>query len=188
MGIFQFLSRCALLQHGLLSHNEAHRLGLVTDISDPTVQYLRSNRIIDDIKLHDYVPFYFSPRNPMLYVRREIQNQIVFLGVDPCLLFESTTIFSDGNAAALDTKFYRGVSLLDNLPWDIINAGYWSDIPDGKRIKCAEILVYPKVYINKILKIFGCLPSQVEQVRAIIDSLSIDVNIVVEMNRNLYFF
>ncbi|WP_417033635.1 DarT ssDNA thymidine ADP-ribosyltransferase family protein [Dolichospermum circinale] len=78
--------------------------------------------------------------------------------------------------------------LLDNLPWDIINAGYWNDIPDGKRIKCAEILVYPKVYINKILKIFCCLPSQVEQVRAIIDSLSIDVNIVVEMNRNLYFF
>lgn len=178
----------SILQHGLLSHNEAHRLGLVTDISDPTVQSLRSKRIIDDMKLHDYVPFYFSPRNPMLYVRKEIQNQIVFLGVDPGLLFESTTIFSDGNAAALDTKFYRGVSLLDNLPWDIINAGYWNDIPDGKRIKCAEILVYPKVYINKILKIFCCLPSQVEQVRAIIDSLSIDVNIVVEMNRNLYFF
>jgi hypothetical protein len=53
-----------ILQHGLLSHNEAHRLGLVTDISDPTVQYLRGNHIINNIKLHDYVPFYFSPRNP----------------------------------------------------------------------------------------------------------------------------
>ncbi len=177
----------SILQHGLLSHNEAHRLSLVTDISDSTVQSLRSNRKIDNIELHDYVPLYFSPRNPMLYVRREIQHQIVILGVDPCLLFESTTIFSDGNAAAIETKFYRGVSLLDNLPWDIINAVYWNDIPDGKRIKCAEILVYPKIDIKNILKIFCYSLSQVEEVRAIIDSLSRDVNIVVERNRILYF-
>jgi len=52
----------SILEHGLLSHNEAHRLGLVMrDISDPEVQRRRDDKkdTIYNRFLHDYVPLYF---------------------------------------------------------------------------------------------------------------------------------
>ncbi|MDF5725964.1 MAG: DUF4433 domain-containing protein [Rhizonema sp. PD37] len=166
----------SIFEHGLLSHNEAHRLSIITDISDPNVQNLRSIKRVNNISLHNYVPFYFSPRNPMLYVRQEMQNQIAFLSTDPRLLLDSSTIFSDGNAAAQNTNFYCGTPLLDELPWNIINAYYWNEFEDGKRIKCAEVLVYPRVEVQRILKIF-CYSNQ--QTPLILQALPRNVNIPV---------
>jgi hypothetical protein len=174
----------SILEHGLLSHNEAHRLRIVTDISDPTVQNLRRNWIINHIALHDYVPLYFSPRNPMLFRRRELQDSIIILGIDPTLLLHEKTIFSDGNAAASETKFYRGVSLLNQLSWNVINAKYWNDFEDGKRIKCAEILIYPKIHVNSIFKIFCYCQDQLVSLQQIIPR---SFNIKTEINYNLYF-
>ncbi len=51
----------SIFEHGLLSHNEAHRLGIITDISAQNVQNLRSMKRVKSISLHNYVPFYFSP-------------------------------------------------------------------------------------------------------------------------------
>ncbi|MEA5516852.1 DarT ssDNA thymidine ADP-ribosyltransferase family protein, partial [Nodularia sp. UHCC 0506] len=69
---------------------------------------------------------------------------------------EPNVIFSDGNAAAGDTRFYRDTQMLNQLPWNIIWAKYWNDFEDGRRIKCAEILVHPKIAPNKIQAIFCC--------------------------------
>ena len=100
----------SIIKNGLLSHNEAYGQGLIeTDISDPDVQDIRAN-IADpfyDISLHDYVSLYFSPRNPMMSRRREIQEDIVILGLDPQLLSEPDILFTDGNAAAIETCFYK---------------------------------------------------------------------------------
>ena len=175
----------SVLQHGLLSHNEAHRRGLVSvDISNQEVNQRRGQTSIDDTPLHDYVNFYFQPKNPMLSVKRDIQSQIVFLGVDPRLLLEKTTVFSDGNAAADSTTFYRGTNSLDRLPWEAINAAYWNNFADGKRIKCAEILVYPKVEISSVLRIF-CHPAAREATVQIVAAS--DLNIFVEVAHHFYF-
>jgi hypothetical protein len=145
----------SIIKNGLLSHDEAYRKGLIkADISDPNVQDIRANEIIDEIPLHEYVPLYFSPRNPMLYRRKEDQDDIVILGIDSQILLEKNVIFSDGNAAARETRFYRGVEMLNQLPWDVIRAQYWTVFEDGKRMKCAEILVYPTVAPNRIKAIF----------------------------------
>lgn len=115
----------SIIRNGLLSHNEAYRRGLIkADISHPDVQDRRANLRVDNIPLHEYVPLYFSPRNPMLYKRREIQEDIVILGIDPYLILEPNVIFSDGNAAAAETRFYRGIQMLDNLSWEVIWAKY----------------------------------------------------------------
>lgn len=175
----------SILTYGLLSHNEAHQLDLVaTDISNQSVQYRRGCRQIGDIPLHSYVCLYFSPRNPMLYVRREHQDEIVFIGVNPNVLLLENTIFSDGNAASESTSFYRGTPLLDELPWDIINAAYWKNHQDGKRIKCAEILVHPKVDVQYLIKIFCISVYQAEFVRRLIPA---QFKIPVEVNTALYF-
>ena len=145
----------SIITNGLLSHNEAYRRGLIeVDISDPDVQDRRANRKIDEIPLHEYVPLYFSPRNPMLYRRKQHQDDIVILGIEPQLLLETNVIFSDGNAAAGETRFYRGAQMLNQLPWNVIWAQYWNDFEDGKRMKCAEILVYPTVAPNRIKAVF----------------------------------
>lgn len=147
----------SILREGLFSHNEAYRRKLIkADISDPDVQDRRATRRIDGVFLHDYVSLYFSPRNPMLYRRKEIQEDIIILGLDPLLLFEENVIFSDGNAAASLTRFYRGVQMLENLSWDTIHANYWNDIEDGRRLKCAEVLVHPVISRDRIQVIFCC--------------------------------
>jgi len=109
----------SVLEHGLLSYNRIHELGILNkDISDELVQERRHKKrdSIYNRPVHDYVPLYFSPKNIMLWVRKEMQKDIVFLGIDPQVLLESTTIFSDGNAASYDTKFYTGTEMLDKLP------------------------------------------------------------------------
>ncbi|ERT04841.1 hypothetical protein M595_5204 [Lyngbya aestuarii BL J] len=174
----------SIIRNGLLSHNEAYRRGLIqVDISEPDVQDRRADRTVDNILLHEYVPLYFSPRNPMLYKRIQYQDDIVILGIDPQLLLEANVIFSDGNAAARETRFYRGVQMLNQLPWNVIWAKYWNDSEDGKRIKCAEILVYPTVAPNKIKAIF----CRSEKHRNSIVAAKQKTDIIGRVNPDLYF-
>lgn len=181
----------SILKNGLLSHNQAHQDKLLNiDISDPEVQDIRADKIdpIFNRPLHDYVPLYFSPRNPMLYKRGEIQENVVILGISSSVLLYTNTIFSDGNASAQDTTFYQGATMLDNLNWDVINANSWSEFPDGRRIKCAEILVYPKVEVKDILIVFFYWGSQVNKIIPIIKSLAKPINISNQYKVNLNCF
>ncbi len=170
--------------YGLLSHTEAHERGMINvDISDPHVQDRRSWRsTIDGLPLHDYVCLYFSPRNPMLYRRKDQQHDIILLAIDPCVLLEEETLFTDGNAAAHDTQFYKGTAQLARLPWQIIHAHYWNDYPDGKRIKCAEVLVYSHIDVHNILKIFCYTSQQQAQCQQITQG-----SIAVQINTSQYF-
>ncbi len=176
----------SIIQNGVLSHNEAYRKGLIeADISDPNVQDIRANTVdpFYDRPLHDYVPLYFSPRNPMLYRRREIQENIVILGLDPRLLSEPNIIFTDGNAAASGTFFYIGISMLGNLPWNSIRARSWTDIEDGKRIKCAEVLVPSRIEPSRIQVVF-CYS---DKHRETIITAKQGTLIIGRVNRDLYF-
>lgn len=182
----------SILKHGLLSRNDAYEFELLSiDISALEVQNLRADKRepIYGRCLHDYVPLYFSPRNAMLYVNQEIQERIVILGIDPNVLLNPNTIFSDGNAAAQNTTFYRDAAKLDELPWNIINGQYWNDFEDGKRIKCAEVLVYPEVEVQSILTIFCYSDDPAEFVAGLIFDEIVygNNNISVRVNQALCF-
>ncbi len=176
----------SILKHGLLSHHQAHTQKLIiNDLSNQSVQIRRSSKIIYNTPLHEYVCLYFNPKNPMLYVLKEKQNEILLIGVNPQLLSDPNTIFSDGNAASDNTKFYRKASYLEKLRWDIINSNSWHNIQDGKRIKCAEILVLSKIESKDITRIF-CY--NIEQSKKVIKLLPENLNIsVIMVNPNLYF-
>lgn len=176
----------SIVDNGLLSHNEAHRQGLIeSDISDPKVQNIRARTVDPFYKraLHEYVPLYFTPTNPMLYRNQERQEDIVILGLDPQLLYETNVIFTNGNAAATRTNFYKDIQMLSKLPWDSIRARSWIDIEDGKRIKCAEILVYPKIEPNWIQRVFCYSHKHRETIIAAKQETSIIGNV----NTELYF-
>lgn len=165
-----------ILQNGLLSHNKAYLTGVTkTDISDRKVNRRRS-------KVHDYVPFYFNPKNPMLYKRKNIQSEIIILCADRNLLKENFQ-FTDGNAASNSTKFFNEIKDFEKLNWSIINSDYWSDFIDGKRIRCSEILIPDKVKTANIMKII-CNNSETK--KFVIDKIE-NRKIKVEINTDYYF-
>lgn len=167
-----------LFEHGILSHNEAHRRGLVAaDLSNGEVQGRRRFLVPGlspapgQATLHDYVPLYFTTKNPMLFARRDVQESIVILGVAPRVLLDPGTLFTDGNAAARETRFYRGTANLDRLPWNVLHAHYWSPFKDGKRQRCAEVLVYRQTPLQEILKVFCATEETKRAVRSILCGL-----------------
>jgi ssDNA thymidine ADP-ribosyltransferase, DarT len=176
----------SIVSNGLFSHNAAYKRGIIkNDISDSDVQNKRKNVIDPCYKrnLHDYASLYFSPRNPMLYKRKEIQEDIIILGVDIEVLFQARTVFTDGNAASPKTKFYKDSDMLSQLPWSTIMAKSWNDLQDGRRIKCAETLIYPRIRIEEIKYVF-CYS---DKHRDTLVSIKQGTHILGKKNPSLYF-
>lgn len=137
----------SILKRGILNHYDASRLEPNRiDISDPEAQKWRETKEPHFKRtIHSYAPLYINPRNPMLYVRRQLRNALLIIEVQPSVLFDSEYLISDGNAASRITTFYRSIEDIDKLPWDVLKANYWTDYEDGKRKMCAELLVFPKI-------------------------------------------
>ena len=183
----------SILKYGLLSHNDAHNRNLTTiDISENTVNDRR--RRIEPIfnkSIHEYAPLYFNPKNPMLFKRKNIQNDIVILAYEANLLLKENTIFTDGNAASDSTNFYNNFDCLSKLSWECINDAWWNTYQDGKRKKCAEVLILNKIEIDSISKIITFDESTKNFVNSIKREVSINNpklrNLKVEVDKKLYF-
>ena len=135
-----------IFQEGILSWTVAHSRGLTqTDISDPSVQR-RRNRLdpVYNRSIHDYAPLYINPKNAMLYVKRKLQHELIILKVSADVLCQHQYVISDGNAASRTTQFSvdRQITAASDVA---LRATYWNEVPDGKRRRSAEVLVYPIV-------------------------------------------
>jgi ssDNA thymidine ADP-ribosyltransferase, DarT len=106
--------------------------------------------------LHDYVPFYFAPRSPMLYTIKmgnvegyqEGQNPVIYF-VCEAESISSTGIefaFTDGHAIMGYSSFYNDLNVLDDvIDWNVMKTNYWADTDedgDRKRRRQAEFLVH----------------------------------------------
>lgn len=136
----------SIFQHGILSWTTAHQRGLTAvDIANQDVQRWRTRpEPVYRRSIHDYAPLYINPKNAMLFVRQNIQHELVILKVTPAVLQRHQHVYSDGNAACLNTQFSADphvVAASDTA----LRAVRWSDVPDGKRRRCAEVLVHPTV-------------------------------------------
>jgi len=144
----------SILKYGVLSHNQAHQQCALTDISNQQVNARRStNDPIYHRSLHNYVPLYFNPLNPMSFVRREFAEQLVILKLDRHLLLKPNRLFTDGNAACHHTQFFNQLENLDQLDWRCLNSRYWNDYIDGKRTRCSEVLIHKHIPISAIQQI-----------------------------------
>ncbi|MGB9439621.1 MAG: DUF4433 domain-containing protein, partial [Desulfobacterales bacterium] len=84
--------------------------------------------------LHDYVPFYFAPRSPMLYTihRGNVpgysggQAEIVYLisNVDVVVANSLEYVFTDGHGIMAWTEFYADLNQLDEVDWGVMNSRY----------------------------------------------------------------
>jgi hypothetical protein len=96
--------------------------------------------------LHDYVPFYFAPRSPMLYAINmknvadctATQLDIVYLvsSVENVAQSNMEFVFTDGHAIMAISDFYKDLDDLRLVDWKIMEEKYWADTdddPDRKR-------------------------------------------------------
>lgn len=181
----------SILSKGLLSHNQARNNNyLRTDIANNDVNVRRShNEPIHNRPIHDYAPLYFNPKNPMLYFRREIQNNIVILEFSPLVFLKEGVIFTDGNASVhttatynSQTQFYSDLNDLNKLDWKCINDKWWNDYEDGKRKKCAEVLIPDKIELS-FLKSIHVFSTETQNVVSHFQIKDIDI----EVTKSLFF-
>lgn len=139
----------SILKHGLHAHGNHHQK---VDISDCNVNSRRArNEPIYNRPIHNYVPFYFNPKNHMLSKRRNIQDDIVILVLDRNLILSSGSLFTDGNASSDPTDFSNNLNDLDELDWECIyTEGYYSGFSDGPRKRMSEVLVPDFVDVDNI--------------------------------------
>ena len=164
----------SILENGIFSHNKMATIPH-TRIDNQTVNARRER--IDpkyNRSLHDYVPLYFNPRNPMLYAVQKYP--VIILEIDSELV---PNLITDGNAASKATNFYRSEEEMPQKAWNDVFERSWTTInicisdlrsmslderitkrksedirnSDLKRSMCAEALVLDKIepqYIKAI--------------------------------------
>lgn len=157
-----------------------------TDIAHRRIQDRRSETPVPcgpGGDIHDYVPFYFAPKSPMLYAIKmgnvegctAKQNDIIYLVSSPQRIQNEGVgfVFTDGHGIMEWSEFYDDLNDLSAIDWDIMKERYWSDTredPDRKRRRQAEFLVFNKFSWNLVEKI-GVLNRKIE--REVIHTISI---------------
>lgn len=148
----------SIVRNGLLSTNLKNRKGIVHhNIANPDIQARRSKMIVDAGPggvVHDYAPFYFTSKSPMLLsllYRKNIDQQfIVFMAISIDKIMNSNVVFTDASAnTAIPPHFYDDPNDLDKLHWNLIDSNSVAHLQDDDRhFKMAEVLICERVPIE----------------------------------------
>lgn len=135
-------------------------------IGDSQVIKLRKSEVVNGYHIGDYIPFYFGPRSPMLYViqhgyngvQRVKPEEIVYcvIKLDDLITDGIECIFTDGHALSFLTLFYTKDDLVkidSKVKYDDVYSSQWNleEDNDLKRRKEAELLIkddLPAKYIK----------------------------------------
>jgi hypothetical protein len=132
--------------------------------------------------LHDYVPFYFGARSPMLLANHSGnvptnpngQRVIVYLvaHAEEVVQAGHRWVYTDGHAEMGLTAFFDDLARLPGLDWESINAIRWGGPnvhPDRKRRKQAEFLVhqfFPWNLVRSMVVLDGRMQAQAQGILA----------------------
>ncbi len=156
-----------ILQHGITHINSPNRNAEYIPIGDSSLINARDTFMLPNGKmLGNYIPFYFGPRMPMLYVMQKGFNGVQPTAARDIVYCVSSVeaieqlglryVFSDGHAVDIFTSFYspKDIQNIENLiDRKAINSKYWNDESDLdlKRRKEAEFLVAGDIEVNAVL-------------------------------------
>lgn len=142
-----------IFQHGLYAHNNDYKK---VDISNNEVNNRREKlEGVFHRNVHDYVPFYFNPRNAMMY-RNRFDN-VVVLGFSNKLMLASDTLFTNKNAATNSARFFHDINELNTINWNYVWSNAWNNYVNREEIKqtmMAEVLVHSYVSIKNLVGIY----------------------------------
>ena len=176
----------SIIQHSaILSHNLKIERGIGhQDISHDNIQDRRARTLVPCGPrgcLHDYTPFFFCPRPPMLYSIHHGYVEGYEEGQEPVVHLVTTAqavvasgcnwVFTDGHGTMAFTDFYDELDDLSEIDWAIVHSNYWFDTPeqpDRKRRKQAEFLIRDSCPWTLISEIGVVNSDMKRQVRGII--------------------
>ncbi len=134
-------------------------------------------------RLHEYVPFFFCPRPPMLYAIHT-QSTNYQGGQRPILHLVSSVqrvaearlpfVFTDRHAAVRHARFFHKLEHLKALDWDAIGASRWAEPREKREKKQAEFLVkglFPWELVEEIGVMDGEIQGLVQAILARFPSL-----------------
>lgn len=148
-----------LYQGGLLAYNVAKEKSVqYENIAHSNIQERRLLKLVPLSpygNLHDYIPFYFAPRSPMLYAiykgrvegYEKEQSNIIYIVSRTDVIYNAGLkyVFADGHAIMSYSEFYQNLCDLDKIDWNLMDSRFWFDSeedPDRKRRRQAEFLVH----------------------------------------------
>lgn len=147
-------------------------------------------------KLHDYVPFYFAPRSPMLYTinRGNVrhyqggQQEIIYLvsSVQRVQEKDIPFVFTDGHAVIGYSEFFNEVKDLDQVDWGVMTSHMWTDTveaPDRKRRRQAEFLAFKQFPLDCVIEVGTFNRSYSDKVMSDLG----EFNIPVKSRRDWYY-
>lgn len=132
----------------------------LVNVAHQSVQEKRRDKRVDCEPggiLHDYVPFYFAPRSPMMYAISKGGVEGYDSNTTPLIYLVSSVqrveeagcafVFSDGHPIVALSRFYNDVSDLNKVDWTVMRARMWKETdedpdPDKSRRRQAEFLVH----------------------------------------------
>jgi hypothetical protein len=141
----------------------------------------------------DYVPFYFAPRSPMLYVisrggvttYQDGQAPLVYLvtSVDGVMETHRPYVFSDGNCASAITRHFTDLSMMPSVvDWEIMAARYWNntaDDGDRMRRRMAELLVHEYLPVTSVHEVATYDHDHAQQVRHLLREAGAELPVTV---------
>lgn len=148
-----------IIKHGLLSTNQKNALGIKhRNIAYQSIQERRSEMDVTcgpGGKVHDYVPFYFCARDPMLLGQLNKKNidqhLIIYLAVKIDILDNQNCVFTSSAANSNQAPCFLDDSKdLYKLDWDVIDKKDWKYEGQVRRNKMAEALFFQKVNFSDI--------------------------------------
>jgi hypothetical protein len=130
--------------------------------------------------VHDYVPFYFAKRTPMLLNIVKSKNidqiDIIYLAIPIEKIMDSDVVFSDASAnTTIPPNFYSNPNDLNNLEWNVIDSWSWSYHDDDQRHqKMAEVLIHEKIEITDISHIVVWNKNFKNHVKGVLEDSGVD--------------
>lgn len=142
--------------------------------------------------VHDYVPFYFCKRSPMLLhvlnAKNVDQQLLVYLCLPITIMDQQPCVFTDSSANRNDApSFFNDPMNLDKLNWSEINSLKWkSDSELLKQQKMAELLIHQHLEFTSIPRLVVWNESIADIVRKILDDCECPYP-VIEYDSKHYF-
>lgn len=204
----------AICQAGaLLSKNRSAAVGVAyQNIAHGGAQGVRAAKPLPNPpggSVHDYVPFYFAPRSPMLSAIHAgkvagctvPQQDVVHLEttVERVMVRGGPFVFYDRNATLAYSKPYTDLASLDAVAWDLLTEAprldgfckYFQNRHQEERYvdrmerRMAEFLVHDRVPLARFIRIGVCTPAKAVEVQAILDAVRVPLQ--VEVKTDWYF-
>ena len=181
----------SICEHGILCHNRAKKMKF-TSVANGKIQERREKVVIPGgkRKLHSYANLYFNARNPMMFKRKDMHNELCVLQINQALLDEPNVIISDRNASSGYVLFSPSPSGLKNLDTVLIFADDWTDDDPieywiRKSTICAEVLVPDYVEPKFITGVYVSCKDTFQKVKQLLRGSSLVEKILI--NPELFF-